>query len=122
MFQGLRTIVYPVSDLSAAKDWYSRVLGFDPYFDQPFYVGFTVRGFELGLVPVEAGSESAGPTTYWGVPDAAAAVRTLLDAGASPKDEPSDVGDGIIVGSVRDPSGNVVGVIQNPHFKLEDVR
>lgn len=120
MFQGLRTVIYPVSDLEPAKAWYTRVLGFEPYFDQPFYVGFNVGGYELGLLPLDPAAGSEGPVTYWGVADAAAAVRTLLEAGASPKDEPSDVGDGIIVASVRDPSGNVVGVIQNPHFKLED--
>jgi catechol 2,3-dioxygenase-like lactoylglutathione lyase family enzyme len=120
MFQGLRTIVYPVPDLESAKGWYTRMLGFEPYFDQPFYVGFNVGGYELGLLPRDPGTESEGPVTYWGVRDAAEAVRVLQEAGASPKDEPSDVGDGIIVAAVRDPSGNVVGVIQNPYFKIED--
>lgn len=51
MLLGLRTVVYPVKDLAAAKEWYTKVLSQKPYFDQPFYAGFRVGGFELGLVP-----------------------------------------------------------------------
>ena len=51
MILGLRTAIYPVSDLAAAKAWYSQVLGHGPYFDEPFYVGFAAGGFELGLIP-----------------------------------------------------------------------
>ncbi|WP_443111267.1 VOC family protein [Amycolatopsis sp. A1MSW2902] len=39
MFEGLRTVVYPAADLAAAKEWWTRVLGVSPYFDEPFYVG-----------------------------------------------------------------------------------
>ena len=48
---GLRTIIYPVPDLERARSWWSDLLGFKPYFDEPFYVGFNVGGYELGLVP-----------------------------------------------------------------------
>lgn len=120
MFQGLRTVVYPVGDLDSAKAWYTSLLGFEPYFDQPFYVGFNVGGYELGLLPRR--DEADRSLTYWGVPNAEDAVRALVDAGATPKDDPSDVGDGIILAAVWDPDGNAVGVIQNPHFKLEEVR
>ena len=51
MLLGLRTAIYPVRDLDEAKAWYANVIGHAPYFDQPFYVGFNVGGFELGLVP-----------------------------------------------------------------------
>ena len=51
MILGLRTAIYPVNDLAKAKDWYSQVLKMEPYFDEPFYVGFQVGGFELGLLP-----------------------------------------------------------------------
>ena len=82
MLQGLRTVVYPVADLTAAKAWYTDLLGQRPYFDEPFYVGFTVGGYELGLMPAEDGGSSI---TYWGVPDADAAYDALLARGASPK-------------------------------------
>ena len=46
---GLRTLIYPSDNLEADKKWWSQLLGFDPYFDQPFYVGFDVGGYELAL-------------------------------------------------------------------------
>ena len=55
MFQGLRTVIYHVEDLTRAKEWYGSVLGIRPYFDEPFYVGFDVGGFELGLQPEDPG-------------------------------------------------------------------
>jgi catechol 2,3-dioxygenase-like lactoylglutathione lyase family enzyme len=119
MFQGLRTVIYPVADIEAAKAWYSKVLGFPPYFDEPFYVGYNVGGYELGLIPRDDADNDAGPLPYWGVPDASAAVHALIDAGAAPNAQPEDVGGGIVVASVRDPDGNAVGVIYNPNFKLE---
>jgi catechol 2,3-dioxygenase-like lactoylglutathione lyase family enzyme len=51
MIQGLRTVIYHVDDLQKAKVWYSAVLGREPYFDEPFYIGFNVGGYELGLDP-----------------------------------------------------------------------
>lgn len=49
--QGLRTDIYPAPDLEAAKKWWTALLGIDPYFDQPFYVGYSLAGYELGLMP-----------------------------------------------------------------------
>ena len=46
MILGLRTTIYPVNDIAAAKTWYSQVLEQPPYFDEAFYVGFAVGGFE----------------------------------------------------------------------------
>jgi predicted enzyme related to lactoylglutathione lyase len=121
MIQGLRTVCYHVGDLVKAKAWYTDVVGHGPYFDQPFYVGYTVGGFELGLVP--DGKPGAGGTeVYWGVPDAKAAIERLRSKGAKVLDDVRDVGEGILVAKVADPFGNEFGVIQNPHFKLDDVR
>ena len=50
-FQGLRTVIYAAPDLEKAKAWYFSILGIPPYFDQPFYVGFNIAGYELGLDP-----------------------------------------------------------------------
>jgi predicted enzyme related to lactoylglutathione lyase len=117
-FLGLRTTIYRVSDITKAKAWYSEVLGFPPYFDEVFYVGFNVGGFELGLQPIE-GTEIPGETviTYWGVEDAHAAFQRLRGLGAVSHEEPTEVGGGIVVATVKDPWGNLLGVIYNPHFK-----
>ena len=120
MFQGLRTVIYHVDDLDKAKAWYSTVLGKPPYFDQPFYVGFSVGGFELGLNPNMSGVKKGNNIdAYWGVPNAEEAFKRLLELGAQKNSEVKDVGDGILVATVRDPFGNVFGIIENPYFKLE---
>ena len=87
MFLGLRTAVYQVQDLGKATKWYGELLGSQPYFDQPFYAGFNVGGYELGLVPApEAGAKrTAAGLAYWGVTDARATYQRLLDLGATPK-------------------------------------
>jgi predicted enzyme related to lactoylglutathione lyase len=121
-FLGLRTAIYhvPAIDLARAKAWYADVLGTQPYFDEPFYVGFNVAGYELGLHPGAAGSgaQDQGVVTYWGVPDATAAHARLLQLGALPHNAVQAVGEGIRVATVLDPFGNVFGIIENPHFKL----
>ena len=120
MFQGLRTVIYHVDDLEQAKSWYSSVLGFAPYFDEPFYVGFTVGGFELGLDPDLSGvSKGTNEVAYWGTDDAEEEVRRLIELGAEPYREVQEVGGGILIGQVKDPFGNVIGIIENPHFKIE---
>jgi predicted enzyme related to lactoylglutathione lyase len=123
MIQGLRTVVYKVSDLEKAKAWYARVLGVEPYFAEPFYVGFQVGGFELGLDPDTRGVKPGGGVVpYWGVADAATAYARLLELGAAAGSAPQDVGGGIRVATVRDPFGNVLGIIENPHFSAANVR
>ena len=121
MILGLRTAIYPVNDIAAAKAWYAQVLEVSPYFDEPFYVGFNVGGFELGLIP-DGQSGVAGPQPLWGVDDAAAAFARLIALGARPLDAVTEVGGGIKVGAVVDPFGNRLGVIENPHFDVASVR
>ena len=119
-FQGLRTIIYHAPDLNKAKAWYSSVLGIQPYFDQPFYVGYNVSGYELGLDPDTASTPGgkAGAVAYWGVEDAQKAFDRLISLGAVERSRVQDVGDGIRVATVFDPFGNIFGIIQNPHFKI----
>ena len=116
---GLRTVIYPAPDLDAAKRWWTGLLGFEPYFDQPFYVGFAVAGYELGLLP--DADPADGALTYWGVAAVPAAVSAALAAGASVLSPASEVGDGIVTATVRTPDGSAVGLIFNPHFSLPGV-
>ncbi|HEY5849591.1 MAG TPA: VOC family protein [Lysobacter sp.] len=117
----MRTAIYPAGDLVAAKAWYAQVLGLSPYFDEPFYVGFNVGGFELGLIP-DGQAGVSGPQPLWGVADASQAFARLVELGATPLDPVTDVGGGIRVGAVTDPFGNRLGVIENPHFDPASVR
>jgi predicted enzyme related to lactoylglutathione lyase len=118
-FLGLRTAVYPVTDIQVARDWYTRILGFPPYFDEPFYVGFNIGGYELGLDPDASSKAGAdGPHAYWGVEDAGRALERLVLLGARVHRPLQEVGEGIKVATVLDPSGNAFGIIENPHFRL----
>jgi len=121
MLLGLRTAIYPVADLARAKLWYEKVVGVKPYFDEPFYVGFSIGGFELGLLP-DGTPGTTGPQPLWGVPDAKTAFERLLELGATELEPVTDVGEGIKVAAVKDPFGNRLGIIENPHFKVSDVR
>ena len=121
MLLGLRTVIYPAPDLAVAKAWYSKFLGQAPYFDQPYYVGFSVGGFELGLLPNVAPG-TAGARPLWGVKDVDAAYAKLLALGASPLEPVRDVGEGIKVAAVADPFGNRLGIIENPKFDAKAMR
>lgn len=116
VFRGLRTVIYPVNDLDGAKEWYSKAFGVAPYFDEPFYVGFNIGGYELGLDPNGGESSPGGLTAYWGVANADLAFAHMLAAGATESSKVTEVGEGIKVASVLDPFGNKVGIIENPHF------
>jgi predicted enzyme related to lactoylglutathione lyase len=115
VFLGLRTVVYPAPDLAASKAWWSEVLGVDPYFDEPFYVGFNPGGYELGLDP--AGDVALGPRTYWGVRDVDAEAARLTASGAVVVEPVTEVGDGIRLGVFRSPAGDLIGLIENPVFE-----
>lgn len=121
-FLGLRTCIYKVPDIEKAKEWYSKILGIQPYFDEPFYVGFNVGGYELGLQPDETDPSTKVNTvsTYWGVGDASKTYMRLIGAGATEHEKPADVGEGIIVAAVKDPWGNIFGIICNPRFNIKD--
>ena len=121
MILGLRTVVYPAPDLACAKAWYEQVLELKPYFDEPFYVGFAVGGFELGLVP-DATPSIAGPQAMWGVSNTATALARLIALGATALDPVTEVGNGIRVAAVTDPFGNRFGIVENPHFDCAAVR
>jgi predicted enzyme related to lactoylglutathione lyase len=115
MFRGLRTVIYGVPDIAAAKEWYSKAFGTAPYFDEAFYVGFNIGGFELGLDP-NSPSGGGGTTAYWGVPNAQDAMEFMLTLGGTEEVAAHEVGEGIKVGTILDPFGNRVGIIENPHF------
>lgn len=117
---GLRTTIYKVGDIEAAKRWYTEAFQSKPYFDEPFYVGFNIAGYELGLQP------EAEPTTdkaesvinYWGVEDIEGEYNRFLGLEATPHEKPTNVGGALVVASVKDPWGNIIGLIYNPDFKL----
>jgi predicted enzyme related to lactoylglutathione lyase len=113
MFKKLRTVIYHVNDLQAAKKWYADTTGIQPYFDEPFYVGFDINGCELGLDPdmknIQPGNQSV---SYWAVEDVAKAVKKLSASGGNIVQPKTNVGGTIHVAVVTDPFGNHIGLIE----------
>lgn len=103
-FLGLRTTIYKTTDLQKAKEWYTKAFGVGPYFNEAFYVGFNIGGFELGLQPEEQpGEKGDSVIAYWGTEDIKAAYDHLIKLGASEFEKPEGVGGDIWVATVKDP-------------------
>ncbi len=119
MLKGLRTIVYHVNDLEAAKNWFYQVFEISPYFDEPFYVGYNIGGYELGLDPDPSLYTNGNNTiTYWGVDSIETCFEKFKSLNIKIHDEPRNVGGDIWVGAIIDPFGNIIGLIQNPEFAV----
>mgnify|MGYP001114771332 CR=1 FL=1 len=119
---GLRTVIFKVPDLEKAKQWYMDAFQAKPYFDEVFYIGFDIGGYELGLVPenIPKSKKSSNVVAYWGVEDINKSYQDLIKMGATPDEEPTNVGGELMVASVLDPWDNCIGIIYNPYFKLAD--
>ncbi len=112
--QGIKNVLHPVSDLAAAKEVYTALLGVPPTVDESYYVGYEAGGQHIGLVPGGGPGVMASPVTYWEVPDLEAKLAEVTAAGATVKDSARDVGNGRLVATVTDPDGNVLGLLQDP--------
>lgn len=113
MTAGLHTIVYPVTDLVKAKTLFGALFGAEPTADTPYYVGYRIAGQDIGLDP--NGHTKKGmtaPIGYWHVADIHHHLATLLEAGATISQEPTEVGGGKLIATVTDPDGNVIGLLQ----------
>ena len=119
---GLRTTIYKVGDIEPAKNWYANVFNTAPYFDEPFYVGFNIGGYELGLQPEETPTidKAESVVSYWGVDDIQSVYNNFIEAGATENEKPYNVGGDLMTATVKDPWGNVIGLIYNPYFQLKD--
>jgi len=115
---GLRTTIYKVGDIEKAKDWYSIVFGAAPYFDEPYYVGFNIGGYELGLQPEDKPTmdKHESVVSYWGVGDIHHTFDFFLASGAIEHEKPYNVGGELMTATVKDPWGNIIGLIFNPEF------
>ncbi len=118
---GLRTTIYKVGDINKAKDWYAKAFETTPYFDEPYYVGFDIGGYELGLQPEENPTTDKTETvvSYWGVDKIEETYNRLINLGATENEKPYNVGGELMTATIKDPFGNVIGLIYNPYFKLK---
>ncbi len=110
MNQGVKTIIYTVKDMARATTEFRTLLGVEPYSDAPYYVGFKVGDQDIGLVPT---SPEAGTTAFYHVSDIEQSLQSLVDAGSQVLRKISAVGGGRRVASVKDPDGNIIGLVQD---------
>jgi predicted enzyme related to lactoylglutathione lyase len=123
MLRGLTTVSFWAADLTAAKQWYSELLGIAPYFERPGYIEFRLGDYqhELGVIdsryaPTNIATTPAGTIVYWHVDDVPATLAKLLAMGASVYENLTERGAGFITASVVDPFGNILGIMYNPHY------
>ncbi|MGZ9222861.1 MAG: VOC family protein [Anaerolineales bacterium] len=114
MIQGIRTFIYPVKDIAEAKTLFGKLLGVEPYMDEAYYVGFRVGDQDIGLDPNGHKQGMTGPLGYFQVDDIHESLQSLLDAGAHAQQEVKDVGGGKLIATVKDASGNLIGLMQLP--------
>jgi predicted enzyme related to lactoylglutathione lyase len=110
--QGVKTIIYPVKDISLAKSLYIELLGVSPTFDQPYYVGFDIGDQHIGLDPNGHNKGLNGPVPYWHVHDIRETLKRLIDKGAQAVHEIESVGEGKLISTVKDTDGNLIGLLQ----------
>lgn len=111
---GMETVIFPVQDVDKAKPVYTALLGVEPYIEQPYYVGYRTGSQEIGLDPNGHAKGMTGPIGYVEVADITASLAALVEAGASIKDDATDVGGGKLIATVTDPDGNILGLAQSP--------
>jgi predicted enzyme related to lactoylglutathione lyase len=128
MLRGFATISYWADDVAAARDWYSELLGIEPYFVRPeqgppAYVEFRVGDYqdELGIIdrrfaPPGTAEGPGGAVMHWHVDDVPATFDRLLSLGAREYQPITPREAGWVTASVVDPFGNILGVVYNPHY------
>jgi predicted enzyme related to lactoylglutathione lyase len=118
---GLRTTIYKVADLTKAANWYTKAFETEPYFNEPYYVGFNIKGYELGLQPDENPNlkKVESVVSYWGVENIQETYDRFMALGATENEKPYNVGGEMMTATILDPFGNVIGLIYNPYFQLK---
>ena len=81
---------------------------------------FWDRGIWAGLQPEEVPGtdKKESVVAYWGVKEIYKEYDRFIESGAMEYEKPNEVGGDIIVATVKDPWGNIIGLIYNPHFKI----
>ena len=125
--QGMATSNFQAADMAAARTWYTELFGAEPYFVRDGYLEWRIGrdADEFGIVdarfiPGSADRAPGGQYVYWSVADVRATVDDLVSRGATVFEPPTVRGEGWVTGAVVDPFGNVLGVMENPHWRGEE--
>jgi predicted enzyme related to lactoylglutathione lyase len=110
MNKGIKTVLYPVKDITQATALFRKFLGVEPYANQPYYVGFKINDQDIGLVPH---NPEAGMTAFYHVDDIKDSLQILVDAGAEIIQDIKNVGGGRLIASVKDKDSNIIGLVED---------
>lgn len=129
MFRGLANLNLVAEDMPAAIDWYTRVFDAAPYFTRPAqgtpqYAEwrFGDDDDEFALMDARfrpALPQPGGALVSLHVDDIHAEMDRLAALGATPFDPVTQRGEGWWSASVSDPFGNLLGLIQSPHWAAQ---
>lgn len=130
VLRGMANVSFWAEDLKAAKEWYTKLLDMEPYFqspnpENPAYIEYRIGDFqdELGIIDKKYAPRAAtltgtgGATLYWYVDDIAGMLAKLEILGATQYEPITERGVDWITASVVDPFGNIIGLIHSPHYK-----
>ena len=133
MLRGLTTVSFFAEDMTAARRWYTELLGTEPYFVREaegatVYAEFRIGDYkhELGIIHSRFAAHArpgtpGGAVIYWHVDDVRATFERLVSMGATVHEKPVERGPGFVTASVVDPFGNILGIMYNQHY-LEILR
>jgi predicted enzyme related to lactoylglutathione lyase len=110
MNKGIKIVIYPVKDMTHATTLFRKLLGVEPYADQPYYVGFKVDDQDIGLVP---NNQEGGMAAFFRVDDIKNSLQILVDGGATIIQDVKNVGRERLIASVKDKDSNIIGLVQN---------
>lgn len=127
--RGFATLNIWAEDVAAAEAWYAEFLGQDAYFHRNgpdgkvAYAEFRIGDYqaELGIIdrrwaPAGAPTEPGGAIMHWHVDDLEGTFARLLELGAKEHQPITAHSEDFRTASVVDPFGNVLGVMNNPHY------
>ncbi|SEE84901.1 VOC family protein [Jiangella alba] len=132
--RGFCTLNFYADDMAAAREWYTEVLGLEPYFEAIDPASGMVGYYEWRIgdhqdefgVINRAWRSPADPTTpdapggavmNWHVDDLDGTLARLVELGATVHQPRVDRAEGFANATVADPFGNLLGLMYNPHWK-----
>lgn len=118
MLQHVSAVIFFVPDVHEAAAWYARVIERVPRFPVEQFAILDVGGVELSfhLASERMPPGTAGQVAYWEVPDLDAARARFEAHGATWFRGPVPIENGRFMGQLRDPFGNLVGLM-GPHVE-----
>ena len=113
MIKSIKSIVYPSANIDADVAFWTKVLGKEPYFNEHYYVGFRMDGYELGLDPNAISEGVTQPVTYWDVADIEEEVAKLVALGMTLHEPIQELSSGVKIAKLKDTAGYMFGLVSS---------